>query len=259
MKPSVSIVTPNYNGAPFLNRCLDSVEAQSFEDWEHIVVDDASSDDSVALIDARIERLGGVDAARLRLLRSSVNQGPRLARNRAVAAARGRYIAFLDSDDWWHPRKLEHQLRFMREGGWAISCHSYEQRGADGRDLGVFRVRPRIGYRRTLCVNMLSASTVVCDTQGMGDIRNHCASGNEDHVLWLRLLREYGDAGGLDEALSVYRMRAASRSRDKLAAAARRWRTYRDAERFGRLRSAAWFSCYALTALWRRIPWLLRR
>lgn len=257
MKPEVSIVTPNYNGAQFLPRCLDSVDAQSFEDWEHIVVDDGSDDDSAALIEARAQSAG--DASRLKLIRSPGNEGPRLARNRAVAAARGRYIAFLDNDDWWHAEKLARQLHFMREGGWSISCHSYAQRDDADKDLGVFRVRPRISYRLTLCTNMLSASTVICDRKQLGDLRNHCAVGNEDHTLWLRLLREHGDAGGLDQVLSVYRMRSGSRSRDKRAAAARRWRTYRQAEGLNWWRSAAWFSCYAVTALWRRAPWLFRR
>ena len=119
--PAVSVIMPNFNCEKFILGAVNSVLSQTFTDLELIVVDDCSTDKSVEIVED-IARKDG----RVVLLKNSENKGAAFCRNRGVKAARGRYIAFLDSDDLWTEDKLRKQLAFMKEGGYAFSCTSYD-------------------------------------------------------------------------------------------------------------------------------------
>lgn len=248
-KPLVTVITPNYNCASLLPDCIQSVQAQSLEDWEHIIIDDASEDNSVLCI----QELQATEK-RLRLLTLKENSGPRVARNTGILAARGRYIAFLDSDDLWLPEKLLLQFEAMRATNIPINGVAYEVRTMQGQWLRTRNMPSAINYQRLLCTNLLSASTTMYDSQYFGIVENNCFAGDEDHHLWLTLLKKFGrPAQGINQVLTILRSRPDSRSANKIYAAKRRWHTYRQAQNLPLWQSAAYFICYALESLLHRI------
>lgn len=236
----VSIVTPAYRAAHFIGETIRSVQAQTYQDFEMLVVDDCSPDDTAAIV----ESFSAGDP-RIRLLRQPTNGGPAAARNRALAEARGRWIAFLDSDDTWLPRKLEKQLAFHRACGAKISFTEFRRVDSDGSHLGrLITVRDWLDYSRLLCDTGIATSTVIVDRTktGLFSMKNTYL---DDYACWLELLRSGGRAVGLHEDLMRYRVLAGSVSRNKLKSARHVWRTYREVERLGLLRSAWSFINYA--------------
>ena len=124
----VSIITPSFNSSQFINECINSVIIQTYNNWEMIIVDDCSQDDSVNIISDM-----AVKDKRLNLITCDQNIGPSEARNIALKHAKGRYIAFLDSDDIWHKEKLQRQLNFMKEKDCAFSFTSYQPISENGQ------------------------------------------------------------------------------------------------------------------------------
>ena len=162
MMANVSVIMPAFNCDRTILQSIRSVQAQSFEDWELIVVDDGSTDRTAELV----EQARAQDP-RVVLLRSRENLGAWNARNTAIEAAGGRYVAFLDSDDLWLPRKLEIQLAHMREHECALGYSSYSMFYEDGREQ-VFHVPVQVAYRRLLKGSVIGCLTAVYDTQKLG-------------------------------------------------------------------------------------------
>lgn len=243
----VSVVMPMYNAARFLRRPVESVLAQTHGDLELLVADDGSSDGSIDLVEdyARGD-------PRVRLLRAERNGGVAAARNRGIDAASGRYLAFLDSDDWWHPDKLTRQLAALRDSGAQIAYSVYQRVAEDGRELGVVRPPPAIGYRDLLRSNHIGHCTGLYD-RALGDGRFQ-AVGHEDYVFWLAQLRKAGRAvcAPGDEPLAFYLVRAGSVSANKLRAARWQWHIYRRIERLGWFASARHMLHYVGQALAKR-------
>jgi len=236
----VSIVTPAYRAARFIGETIRSVQAQTYRDFEMLIVDDCSPDDTAAVV----ERVAAGDS-RIRLLRQSTNSGPAAARNRALAESRGRWIAFLDSDDLWLPRKLERQLEFHRAQGAKISFTEFRRVDAEGSRLGrLITVRDWLDYGRLLCDTGMATSTVIVDRARTGPFSMK-KTYYDDYACWLELLRSGGRAVGLHEDLMRYRVVGGSVSRNKLKSARHVWRTYREVEGLGLLRSAWSFVNYA--------------
>lgn len=250
--PTVSIVTAVFNGARHIEETLDSVAAQTLADWEHLVVDDASTDESARIVAARAER-----DSRLRLISQPENRGALAARNRALAAARGRYVAFLDADDLWLPDKLARQIAFMTKSGAPISHTGYRRMSVDGGRVGDVIVPPeRIDYRRFLKNTAIAMSSGMVDTAlvpcpqvpegGHPSMRS-------DLRLWLSILRGGAVAHGLHDDLMRYRVVPGSLSSGALRSAVWVWRTYREFEGLGRGEAAWAFSNYAARAVWKRL------
>lgn len=233
-RPAVSVVTALYNCAAFIGQTIESVQAQSFGDWELVIVDDCSTDGS--------ERIAAACAAtdpRIVLISLERNSGAAVARNRAIEAARGRYIAFLDSDDRWHPRKLEKQLAFMQDRGYSFTHTWYEKHDEAGRPLGI-TVRPpaSIDYRGLLKSNRIGCLTVVYDSEALGKVYMPLIRKRQDYGLWLKILKGGTAIHVLPESLAYYRVRAGSISENKLEMVRYNWTLYRQVEGFGLLRSA---------------------
>ena len=240
----VSIVTPAYNAQRYIAETIASVQAQTYRDWEHIVVDDCSRDATAAKVEALAR-----DDARVRLIGHERNAGPARARQTALDAARFRWIAFLDADDLWMPQKLERQLGFMREHGSAFSYTAYRRISADGLRTGrVVRVPARMTYSRLLGNTAIATSTVIVDREATGPLRM-TETYYDDFVLWLGLLKRGFTAHALREDLMRYRVVAKSVSRNKATSAMHVWRTYRDVERLPLARSVWSFAGYATRAL----------
>jgi teichuronic acid biosynthesis glycosyltransferase TuaG len=247
--PTVSIITPAHNAVRFLDETIRSVTAQTFQDWEMIVVDDGSTDGTRALLERWI-----ASEPRIRLLLQTPRQGAAAARNRALTEARGRYVAFLDSDDLWMPRKLEAQVAFMRETGTAFSFTTYSVIDELGRRAGPRVVAPdRVDYQLLLRNTIIGCLTVMLDQSQLPALRMPLLRQHEDLSLWYAILKTGVIARGIPEDLALYRVARGSASGDKVRSALHMWKVYRDQERLP-VGSAIWcFAQYACNAL-RKTP-----
>ena len=242
----VSVIMPAWNAAATIGRSIDSVLSQDHADLELVVVDDGSTDATAELVARR-----AATDARVRLLRQA-NAGVAAARNAGMAAASGRYLAFLDSDDWWYPGKLRRQLACMRDTGAAVSYSAYERFATDGRRLSQVTPPASVTHADMLRSNRIGNLTGMLDRR-LGDLRfEHI--GHEDYVFWLRAVRLAGTAirVGDGEPLAGYLVRDGSVSANKWRAARWQWRIYRDVERLAVLPAAGYMLAYGVNALRKR-------
>lgn len=239
----VSIVMPAYKAERTVAEAIQSVQAQSYPHWQLLVVDDGSPDGTADVV----AELAKTDP-RIELVRQA-NAGPAMARQKALDHARGRYIAFLDSDDLWLPGKLERQLAFMAEYRAALSYTAFRRIQADGSGPGqLISIPPRLTYRALLGNTAIATSTAVIDKSVTGEFRI-TKTYYDDFVLWLTILKRGHVALGLNEDLMRYRVMSGSVSRNKLKSARMVWRTYRDIEGLNAPLAAVHFARYALHAL----------
>lgn len=249
-KPRVSVIMPAYNAARFIGDAIRSVQAQTITDWELLVLDDGSTDDTCAIVKSMAEQ-----DERIRLLPNGENMGVARTRNRGFELSRGEYIALLDSDDLWQPRKLEIQLAAMEQGA-ALCCCAYAIIGADGEKARAdYPVPEEITYEKLLRENVIGCSTVVLRRELAQQYRFTTDFYHEDYVLWLQLLKDGHRAVGCPQVLAAWRYAADSRSFDKGSSAQNRWRIYRDFLKLPLYRCLWLFGCYALTGLrkyWKR-------
>jgi teichuronic acid biosynthesis glycosyltransferase TuaG len=243
---SVSIITPSYNAERFLAKTIDSVLLQTYQNWELLIVDDCSPDDANQLIEQYVAKDG-----RIKLLRLKSNSGAAVARNTAIEAARGRYIAFLDSDDRWLPNKLEKQLSFMQECDVAFSFASYEKLNEEGDVVGTVGIPPKVSYRDLLKVCSIGCLTAMYDTEKLGKVYMPLIRKRQDLGLWLRILKETPYAYGLEEVLAQYQLRNDSISANKRDAASYTWRLYREVEKMSLPVAAYYFAHYAVNGVLR--------
>ena len=246
--PTVSVITPAHDAARFLDETIRSVRAQTLTDWEMIIVDDDSGDET-----REIAGRWASSDPRIRLVRQSPRQGPGAARNRALAEARGRYVAFLDSDDLWRTEKLEVQVAFMRETGAQFSFAGYSIIDERGKPLGrPVRAPDRVDYRFLLRNTIIGCLTVMLDRTRLGDLSMPPLRQHEDLSLWYDLLRRGAVARGIPRDLALYRVVRGSASRNRIRSALHMWRIYRDREQLS-LPSTLWYYAhYAWNAYWKR-------
>jgi teichuronic acid biosynthesis glycosyltransferase TuaG len=236
----VSIITPAYRAAAHIGETIESVQAQDYAEWEMLIVDDCSPDNTAEVV----ARYAAADT-RVRLIRQSRNGGPAAARSAALAHARGRWVAFLDSDDLWLPDKLSAQLAFHRGSDAVLTFTSFRRINAAGDKTGrLIHIRPRLDYLALLKNTAIATSTVIVDRRISGTIKMK-PTYYDDYACWLELLRPGRIALGLDRDLMRYRVLGKSVSRNKLKSASHVWRTYREVERLGLLRSMWSFANYA--------------
>ncbi|AIF48406.1 glycosyltransferase family 2 protein [Dyella japonica] len=244
----VSVVMPAFNAAKYLRGAVGSVLSQTWPSWELIIVDDCSTDDTPHLLDA----LAAADE-RIRVIHADQNGGVATARNTAIAAARGSHIAFLDSDDGWHPRKLEWQLEHMEETHARVCYTAYDRVTEDGHLLS--RVRPPacVDYAQMLRSNHIGNLTGLYD-RSLGDA-TFPHVGHEDYVFWLEMVRRAGHATCVpgNQPLAYYCVREGSVSADKWRAACWQWRIYRDIARLSWLSSSQHMCHYAWQAMRKRM------
>jgi teichuronic acid biosynthesis glycosyltransferase TuaG len=242
----VSIITPTFNASKYVQETILSVKAQTYQNWEMIIVDDASKDGTVEIIEHEMK-----SDPRIRLIELDTNGGPAKARNTALGCANGTYLAFLDSDDLWLPEKLEKQLDFMQRNKIAFSYSDYRLMNDDGeRTEIVFSVPKRLDYTSLLKNTMIGTLTVVLDKTKIGEVRmplhRDCS---EDYGLWLHILSSGIVAHGLNEELAVYRKCEKSLSSNKFKSAKKTWNTYRKVRNIS-VPSAVWyFANYSINAL----------
>ncbi len=244
----VSIITPVFNAARWLPENFATVRAQTLSDWEQIFVDDASSDGSVAMLQAAAAR-----DARLRLLCMAGNAGPSAARNLALKQARGRFIAFLDADDLWHSDKLSRSVEWMTRHQYGFIYHDYRQISSDGLRVGALIAGPQELNLRTLHTRRgTGCLSVVIDRERIPEFRfpYQCAYLHEDFCAWLSIIQQGHVGHRLAADLGCYRLSAHSRSANKLTAAAQVWKIYREASKLPPMRAALWWTQYAWNSSW---------
>jgi teichuronic acid biosynthesis glycosyltransferase TuaG len=219
----VSVIMPLYNSQKFLSEAITSLLAQYFKDFELIIVDDASKDDSVKIANgfARLDR-------RIRLIKQIMNSGPAIARNAGIEVAQGRYIAFCDSDDVWMPDKLEKQISVLQSSDAAVCFTSYYKMLEDGtRTDRLVRAKPVVTYQMELRSNHIGLSTAIYDTEKCGKVFMLDSRKHEDYSLWLKILGTGYTAIGLQEPLVYYRLRSNSVSSNKFKASYYHWKVLR--------------------------------
>lgn len=209
MDDLVSVIMPNYNCGKYIEESILSVLGQTYKNLELIVVDDCSTDNSVEIV----TRLASSDG-RIKLLVNSVNGGAAAARNRALLLARGRWIAFLDSDDRWTADKLERQIAFMLGNGYSFSCTKYRHIDEQSERTGTVVTCPKtLGKRRMFNYCYPGCLTVMYDSEVIGllQINELVGNGENDYALWLKAVRK-AKCYYLDEILAEYRIRQGSLS-----------------------------------------------
>lgn len=248
----ISIVTPVYNAASFIRQTIEMVKVQTYTDWELILVDDGSKDNSCEVIEAYLEEMPD---ERIRLIKKGKNEGAALTRNRGIKEAKGRYIAFLDADDVWLKHKLQRQMEFMKEkdAGFVFSAYEFGDEEAIGMGR-IVHVPESLTYKKALSRTVIFTTTVLLDTQKISkDLIYMPNVPSEDSATWWQILRKGYVARGLDEVLAIYRRPAKSLSSNKLKAIQRIWYLYRKVEKLSLPASCIAFVGWAYRATVRRI------
>lgn len=221
--PLVSVIMPAYNAEAFIGEAISSVLAQSTSDLELIVIDDCSSDRTRDVVDDFLRK-----DSRIRLLTNEHNMGVARTRNRGLELCRGKYIALLDSDDYWKPQMLEKMIARVEETKADIIYCSYAIVDEEGRKLcNDFIVPSATTFEESIVRSVITCSTVLITSELAKKNRFPTDMYHEDIALWFQILRDGGTARGVPEVLAAYRQRANSRSSSKLTSACRRWVIYR--------------------------------
>lgn len=207
----VSIITPNYNCARFISMTIESVLAQTYSNWEMIIVDDCSTDGSyeIALNYAKNDK-------RINVLKNDNNSGAAFSRNRAIQVAKGDFIAFLDSDDLWYPEKIEKQLLFMENNNCDFSFTEYLHIDENNESLHtIANVTKKLSYFKMMFHCWPGCLTVMYNQNVTGKVYADEIKKNNDHALFLRVLKKCNNAMGINEVLAQYRIRKGSISSKK--------------------------------------------
>ena len=244
MQPMVSIVMPAYNAEKYIGAAISSVQAQTVSDWELIVVDDCSTDQTAEIV----KELAKGDS-RIHPIFSARNSGVVASRNMALDVCTGRYIALLDADDIWHPEKLERQLQKIAETKADIVYCSYAIVDQNGRKCCAdFVVDEHTDFWGMLRRNEIGCSTVLLDFS-KGAYRFQDGFGHEDYVLWMTMLKNGCTAAGISDVLVDWRKAEGGRSFNKRKSACNRWKIYRVCLGLSLWGSAKAFACYAVNGL----------
>lgn len=231
----VSIIMPNYNSERFLHETINSVLDQTYKNWELLIVDDCSTDQSVPIIESYAN-----SDPRIRLLLNDQNRGAAHSRNSAISQAKGKWIAFLDSDDVWVKEKLQTQLDFMIKLHIYFCYSKYERIDEETVSLGKTVGGPKvIDKRKMFRYNYVGCSTVMYDAQTVGlvQIDDRVGNGRNDYALWLKVCR-ICDCYLLPETLTLYRVRKSSLSHGKFLRLFRyHYEMFRISEKMGRIRA----------------------
>jgi len=249
MNNLVSVITPSYNSSKFIDECINSVISQSYTNWELLIVDDCSDDNSKELL-LNLEKRD----ERIKLTFLDNNIGAAHARNVAIQKAKGKYIAFLDSDDSWDSKKLDKQISFMVQNDIAFSFTSYQSISENGLDIiSVIKAPYKMTYNNYLKNTIIGCLTVVIDREKVGDFKMPSIRSSHDMALWLLIMKRGFIAYGFNENLAKYRIVSSSNTSDKWAAAKDVWRVYRNLEKLSFFYSIWCFLNYAFNAIIKRI------
>ena len=238
--PEVSIITPCYNSSKFLQQTIDSVLNQTFTDWEWLITDDKSTDHSVEIINK-------VDDERIKLTVAEKNGGAGHARNLSLEKATGRFITFLDADDFWEPNFLEEMVSFMKKENAELAYSNYSR--CDENlipKIDDFKADKNVTFNNLLKTCRLSLLSSMYDSQRVGKEFFPERSKREDHVMWLNLLKKIPVGKPLPKTMAKYRMHASSISRKKTNIMLDQYLVYKDYMKFSTLKSMYYTANWAI-------------
>lgn len=238
----VTVVMPCYNGEKYLEKAIFSVINQTYTNWELLVINDNSTDNSVEII-KRYETLD----SRIHLINCTQSVGnPSAPRNCGIENAKGRFIAFLDCDDMWLPEKLEKQLPLFNEDNTSVVFSWYEKVNEDGKRQNRIISSPSVvSYKILLHSGYIGNLTGIYDTLKVGKVYQKNIN-MEDYVMWLDVLKKGGVARNTNTVEALYRITNNSLSSSKLKHLSWQWNVYRKAEKIGFLKSCFLYCCYAI-------------
>jgi glycosyltransferase involved in cell wall biosynthesis len=207
----VSIITPSFDSEKFIAETIQSVQNQTYENWEMIIVDDCSTDKTVSIV----ENIANNDS-RIKVYKLDKNSGTGIARNTALDKASGKYIAFLDADDLWKPQKLEIQINYLRNNNLPFSFSFYDCINEQGLELNKRIEAPKnLSYRQLFFCNYVGNLTGIYDVDHFGKIAISSIRKRQDWMLWLTILKKINSAKPIPESLAFYRIRENSISASK--------------------------------------------
>lgn len=235
----VSIIMPSYNSAKFISESILSIQQQTYNNWELIITDDCSSDNTIDII-----KIFQKEDLRIKLLVLNSNSGAGVARNNSIKFAKGRYIAFCDSDDKWKNEKLTSQLQFMEKHNLSLTYSSYDSVDSNGNFERKINVPKTITYSKILKNNYLGCLTVIYDVKLIGkrympEIRNR-----QDWALWINILSDIEVTKGIQDSLAIYNNRPKSISSNKLKMLNYTWRIYKYELGFNYITSMSYMMIY---------------
>lgn len=240
----VSVIIPCYNSSRYLRICVESVLAQTYQNLEIIIVDDCSTDNTTH----QLLKALALQDNRIKVIYLNKNSGPAIARNKAIEQAKGRYIAFCDSDDMWMPKKIEAQLPLFKDKQVAVVYANYEKINARGeRNNRIVCAPKQTNYQQLLKSNVIGNLTGVYDTQKVGKVFYQNIK-HEDYALWLSILRKGWMAHNANQVLAAYRVHALSLTANKLKVSLWQWRIYRKQEHLSIIASIYYYVQYAIRA-----------
>jgi glycosyltransferase involved in cell wall biosynthesis len=235
-KDLVSIITPTYNCARFISETINSVQKQTYMNWEMIISDDCSTDGTKELVERYVK-----SDVRIKYICNDRNFGAAITRNNALRIAKGRWIAFLDSDDLWEPDKLEKQIRFMKENDYHFSYHEYIEIDEESNELGILvSGKSCVGKLGMFACCWPGCLTVMYDSDFVGLIQINNVKKNNDTAMWLKVIRK-ADCHLMNDSLARYRRRKGSITPPGITTRIGwHYRLFRDAEKMNSVAASFW-------------------
>lgn len=236
----VSIITPVYNSEKYIGETIKSVLAQTHQNWEMLIADDCSKDNTAEIIKS-------FNDERIKYIKLDNNSGAAVARNVSLEKAKSKIIAFLDADDMWKPEKLEKQLKFMLDNNYGFTFTGYEiLREGENK---VINVPSKLNYGQFMKNTIIGTLTVMMNKDIVGEVRLVNVKKDHDSMTWAKILREGNLAYGLNESLSYYRKVEGSISNNKFKAAKNHWNNCRNIEKLSVPKCLYYFFFYGLNAV----------
>lgn len=229
--PEVSIITPCYNSSKFLHETINSVLGQTFQDWEWLITDDCSRDNSLEITENQKD-------SRIKIFKAEKNGGAGHARNISLKNAAGRFITFLDADDFWEPDFLEEMVSFMKKENAELAYSNYARCDENlVPKIEDFKADKIVTFNNLLKTCRLSLLSSMYDSQRVGKEYFPEGSKREDHVMWLNLLKKIPEGKPLPKTMAKYRMHSTSVSRKKTNIMKDQYLVYKDYMKFSTLKS----------------------
>ena len=252
---TVSIITPLYNAELYIGEAISSVQSQTYANWEMIIIDDCSKDNSYHMANEYAKK-----DSRILLYKNDINLGGAGSRNRAIGKAKGKFIAFLDADDKWHPEKLKKQIDFMLENNIDFCFCNYDTIDEQGKHIKNVIAPSKVSLRDMYSNNYIGCLTAVYDTSRYGKFFMPDFRKRQDYALWLTMLKRINFAYLLNESLASYRIRKNTLSSNKLDALLYYWKILRITAGLPVIAASFYTSRYVvLTATKKLLPELYNR
>ncbi|WP_372746895.1 glycosyltransferase family 2 protein [Lutibacter sp.] len=237
--PLISVITPNFNSGKFILRTIESVQNQTYKNWEWLIIDDCSTDNSVEII----EKFTAIDS-RIQLIKLEQNSGPAICRNTGIEMAKGSFMTFIDSDDLWKPNFIEISIKQEQESEGFVfaSYHCYDENL--NPKFNDFIVPNKVTYDDILKQNSISCLTAFINIEKLGKYKMPEVRYRQDMGLWLQYLKLIEYAVGIKEPLAIYRIREKSHSRNKFKLLKHQWNFYRNVEGISFIKTTYYFSIW---------------